>query len=519
MLFTAYCSLLTTMNRRRFLQLAGLVAGSAALAACDNVNPLGQPIARAREYAAGLPSPLTPLPVGEGDGFAVLSRLTFGPRVEERQRAAEIGLPAWLEEQLVPEQIEDDGLRVLLGRFDTLTMKPHELHAWSDKLFDEEDRTTVPDELRQATLLRQIYSRRQLYEVMVDFWTDHFNISVEKGDCFYLKTVDDRDVIRPHALGNFRDLLWASAHSPAMLVYLDQHVSDKTHPNENYAREIMELHTLGVEGGYSQQDVMELARCFTGWTVKEHWWRGEFTFDPAKHDAGPKTVLGMKLAPSGQAEAEAVIEKLATHPSTARFIAGKLAHRFLGANASPEIIQRAAQTFLQTNGDIRSVLRVIVLDGLSPSPSGRGGWGVRVKRPLHFITSALRQLSATTNSSLALHEYLARMGQRHFHWPTPDGYPDRDEAWLGNLQPRWQFALTLVNNEIDGTRLDLAGLLTTLNAHSPEEMAGQFALLLLGQSLPANERNALLAALKDAGDELPRVLVAGLLASPAFQWR
>lgn len=514
-----------SINRRRFFQLAGLVAGSAALAACDNVSPLGQPIARAREYAAGLPiSPLPPLgglPAGDGSGFAALSRLTFGPRVEERHRAAEIGLPAWLEEQLAPENIEDDGLRVLLGQFDTLNMQAHELHAWSDKLFDDEDRTTVPDELRRATLLRQIYSRRQLYEVMVDFWTDHFNISVDKGECFYLKTVDDRAVIRPHALGNFRDLLWASAHSPAMLVYLDQHVSDKTHPNENYAREIMELHTLGVEGGYSQQDVMELARCFTGWTVKEHFWRGEFMFDPDKHDTGPKTVLGMHIEPSGQAEAEAVIEKLATHPSTARFIAGKLARRFLGTGASPEIIQRGAQTFLQTKGDIRAVLRVIVLDGLLKLLVGEEGRGIegRFKRPVHFITSALRQLNATTNSSVALHEYLARMGQRHFHWPTPDGYPDRDEAWLSNLQPRWQFALTLAHNEIEGTWIDLDGLLTSLNAHTPEEMTDQMAVLLLGQPLPTTARKALLAALKDAGDELPRVLVAGLIASPAFQWR
>lgn len=513
------------MNRRRFFQLAGLVAGSAALAACDSTNPLGQPIARAREYAAGLPSTFSSFPLGDKpearEIFLALSRLTFGPRVEERQRAAEIGLPAWLEEQLAPEAIEDAGVRVLLGQFDTLTMRAHELHAWSDLLFDDEDRNTAPDELRRATLLRQIYSRRQLYEVMVDFWTDHFNISVEKGECFYLKTVDDREVIRPHALGNFRDLLWASAHSPAMLVYLDQHVSDKTHPNENYAREIMELHTLGVEGGYSQQDVMELARCFTGWTVKEHWWRGEFTFDPAKHDDGLKTVLGMELEPSGQAEAEAVIERLATHPSTARFIAGKLARRFLGENASPAIIHRAAQTFLQTNGDIRAVLRVIVLDGFPIGKEGQGVEGKIYKRPLHFITSALRQLSVTTNSSLALHEYLARMGQRHFHWPTPDGYPDRDEAWLGNLQPRWQFALALIHNEIDGTRVDLGGLLGALNAHTPEDITDQLAVLLLGQPLANTERAALLTTLKsaDAQAELPHILVAGLIASPAFQWR
>jgi len=161
---------------------------------------------------------------------------------------------------------------------------------------------------------------------------------------------------------------------------------------------------------------------------------------------------------------------------------------------------------------------VIVLEGLLKFPAGEK-IERRFKRPVHFITSALRQLNAATNSGLALHEYLARMGQRHFHWPTPDGYPDRDEAWLGNLQPRWQFALTLAHNEIEGTHLDLDGLLTALNAHTPEEITDGLAVLLLGQPLPTTERNALLNALKGADDELPRVLVAGLIASPAFQWR
>ncbi|MGQ0604792.1 MAG: DUF1800 domain-containing protein [Anaerolineales bacterium] len=497
------------MNRRHFLQLASLVAASSALQAC----------APAYRRIAGEPRPLTEWPDNDAATFAALNRLTFGPRADERQRAAEIGMPAWIEEQLAPNRLDDGSADFLLSGFRTLKMKATELHDWSDKLFDDVDWTTVPNELRRATLLRQVYSKRQLYEVMVEFWTDHFNISTAKGDCFYLKTVDDREVIRPHALGRFRDLLWASAHSPAMLVYLDQYVSDKTHPNENYAREVMELHTLGVEGGYSQSDVMELARCFTGWTMKEHWWRGEFMFNIDAHDTSPKTVLGMTIEPSGQAEAEHILDVLAVHPSTARFITHKLAQRFLGSQPPADIVQRATQTFTDTAGDIGAVLHVILLDGVTA-----GITQPKFKRPVNFITSALRQLNAATDSGAPLHEVLTRMGQAAFTWPTPDGFPDRTEVWQSNLLPRWKFALALAQNEVEGTEINFDEVLTTAGATTPQAMTDRLAGLLLGAPLPAPERDALLAALHNAGDaniadELPRVLTAGLLASPAFQWR
>lgn len=490
-----------TLSRREFLRLAGLVAAGVTAAACA---PVYNRLANDPPQPAGAPDTY----------FGALNRLTFGPRLSDRAHAAEIGLAAWIEEQLAPEAIDNSPADWRLQKFKTLDMDANELYEVGNKLFDDLDKTPVIDELRQATLIRQVYSPRQLNEVMVEFWSDHFNISLNKGDCWYLKTVDDREAIRPHALGKFRDLLWASAHSPAMLVYLDNQVNVKSHPNENYAREIMELHSLGVNGGYIQRDVMELARCFTGWTVKEHWWLGDFTFNADEHDDGVKEVLGLILQPGGQAEAEQVIELLATHPATAHFIAAKLARRFIADDPPADIVERAASTFLETDGDIKAILRVILLDGLIAYAQPK------FKRPVHFVASALRLLNAQTDSGGFIHETIARLGQSHFAWPTPDGYPDRSAPWQGNLMPRWQFAMALARNEIEGTQINGSELAAV---DSPFAIINQLSSLLLGQPLPAAQRDELLAALQSAGaptnEELPSIVAAGLMASPAFQWR
>jgi uncharacterized protein (DUF1800 family) len=423
---------------------------------------------------------------------------------------------------LAPDLIDDGPADWRLRNFDTLRMAASDLAERSSKLFDTVDRLSVPNELRQATLVRQVYSRRQLYEAMVEFWTDHFNISVDKGDCYFLKTVDDREVIRPHALGRFRDLLWASAHSPAMLVYLDNQANIKDAPNENYAREVMELHSLSVRGGYSQADVMELARAFTGWTVKQHFWRGQYTFDAHQHDAGVKTLLGLTLQPEGQREAERALEMLATQPATASFIAAKLARRFLGDDPPSAVVEQARLAFVQSDGDIKTVLRTILFDGLLGPVSAATP---KFKRPVNFIASALRQLNAETDAGPALRDYLAQMGQAHFAWPTPDGYPDRAGPWTGNLLPRWQFALALVADEIKGTRVRLAALARqtpALAEQTPAAIADDLSRLLLGRPLPAAGRDSLLRQLQAAGtaeSQLPAILLAGLLASPAFQWR
>lgn len=492
-----------TLSRRDFLKLGALVTASAALSSCAPVYS---------RIAGDLPAiPWTALNASD---FLALNRLTFGPRVDERARFMDIGLKNYIEEQLDFESINDLACDIRLSTFDTLKMDANELEGISNGLFDGYDRDSVPNELRQATLIRQLYSKRQLYEVMVEFWSDHFNIYIEKGNGFYLKTIDDREVIRKHAMGSFRDLVWASAHSAAMMIYLDNQSNEKSHPNENYARELMELHTLGVDGGYTQQDVMELARCLTGWNVKEHFWLGEFVFKEELHDTGVKHVLGLTVQPSGIQEAEQVIEMLVTHPGTAKFISTKLARRFIADEPPEALIEKAAQTFLNTKGDIKSVLRVILLDGLALARP-------KYKRPANYVLSALRMLNAETDA-VAPQDHLMRMGQSYFNWPTPDGYPDHGESWQGNLMPRWQFAFELIRGEMDGTKHNLNSLLELASTGILQEDIDSLACLLLGAPMDRIARDGLIDSVRTAGasdEETLQIVAAGLIASPAFQWR
>ena len=495
------------LSRRDFLKLISVVAGSAALSSCapvyENLARLDENIRFGVERVSA-------------KDFALVNRLSFGARAEGLTRVAEVGIHAWVQEQLEYMSVSDDGCNLRLRQFKTLDLSANDLFDLSDKIFDDQDRLTVPDELRQATLMRQTYSRRQLYERMVEFWSDHFNISTEKGDCFYLKTVDDREVIRPHSLGFFSDLLWASSHSPAMLFYLDNQSNLKDAPNENYAREIMELHSLGVDGGYTQQDVMELARCLTGWTMKEHFWRGDFHFDEDSHDAASKKVLGMKIPAGGVDEAERVIRDLGLRPSTAHFLGTKLCRRFIADEPPIELVNTVANRFTTTNGDIRAVMQTLLTEGISHIQP-------KFKRPADFIISALRLLDARTDGGAPLQKYLARMGQPYFTWPTPDGYPDTSAPWMSNLMPRWQFSAALVQNEIEDTEIDVEHLLEISGATDIETFTKWTSTLLLGAPLPDEDCQKMASALRSAGagDEIStaRVIIAGLLASPAFQWK
>jgi len=284
------------LTRRDCLKRGGLAAAALAVSGCA---PVGRPL----DLAGGLSQPAPPerwtgdagteptARRAEAAAWRTLNRAGFGPRPGDLQRVREIGLDAYLEEQLAPERVEESAaVAWRLWPLDTLQVD-------TDFRFDL-PKEQVQAELQQAAVIRAVYSRRQLQEVMVDFWTDHFNVSQLKGDSAFFKTADDDAVIRRHALGKFRDLLWASAHSPAMLYYLDNARSTKSALNENYGRELMELHTLGVNGGYTQQDVQEVARCFTGWSLQDEgtWWHGEFVYRPQEHDDGARRVLGVTLA-------------------------------------------------------------------------------------------------------------------------------------------------------------------------------------------------------------------------------
>ncbi len=479
-----------TLSRREFLRLAGLIAGGATVSAC---SPIYRQLSSAPGPVAGWP------PISTWD-FQVLSRLSYGPTEQDRSDITGLGWKSWVELQLDPESIDDQAVNWRLRSLDSLRSDPDTLADW--------DKEVLIAELQQAALLRRVYSRRQLYERMVEFWSDHFNISVWKGDCWFLKAIDDREVIRQHALGDFRELLWASAHSPAMLVYLDNQANESAAPNENYARELMELHTLGVDGGYSQSDVMELARCLTGWTVKRHFWQGQFTFNPDLHDQEPKQVLGRRVEPAGQQEAESILDELAFHPSTARHVATKLIRRFVSEAPSEQLVEDTAQTFLATNGSIRAVLEKLLLD--APTE-----WSAKVKRPNDFIAGGLRTLGADTDGSRPVQEYLGQMGQPAFGWPTPDGAPDRSDYWINNLLPRWRFALDLAQNQIGGTTLDLKRIATAAGG----EPFNRVSELLLGTRLDPELSTGLLEAIGSVGEQTQLQLsLAGLLASPGFQW-
>ena len=490
-----------TLPRRQVFKIAGLIAAGATIAGC---RPKGV-LTKGYPQAEGWPAAASETP------WRLLNRITFGPRPAERQRLAEIGPEAFIEEQLAPDLLSEMAFRprLSLRRLETLRL------AAAD-LFDIEE-PIAKQQLQQAALLRAVYSPRQLYEIMVDFWANHFNIDQNKKDCAWLKTVDDREVIRPHALGNFQDLLAASAHSPAMLFYLDNQENHAGNPNENYARELLELHTLGVDSGYTQTDIQELARCLTGWTIKAHFYRGHFTFDAEQHDDGPKKILGTPIPPGlKQAGGEKIIEMLANHSDTARFIATKLVRYFVADEPPPALVAPAAQTFLDTQGDIKAVLRTILLSPffLSASSSPKVRLHRKLKRPLEFVVSALRQLNAKTDGGPPLLAHLRQMGQPLFQWPTPDGFPDRASAWTGSLLMRWRFALALVSNEMPGTDIALSSLLKTTEAQSREDRLNHFAILLLGQPLP----NDVIKQLLQASDQ-DQTLLATLLSAPAFQWR
>lgn len=495
-------------SRRGFLAAAAALAltGGRAVEA-QSVRP-ATPRPGGRGLSAALARPAGPpdLSTQWTDPVArLVRRITLGITREELARAKQLGYSRYLEEQLRPARIDDRACSEFVARtYPMLAMTPEQLFRG--------DQGAAMTQLQEATLYRAAFSRRQLHERMVEFWTDHFNIW--RDAVGYLKVIDDRDVIRAHALGNFRNLLRASAHSAAMMDYLDQNRSSRRSPNQNYAREIMELHSVGVDGGYTQDDVAELSRVFTGWTISG---RGIFTYDASLHDFGAKTVMGQSFPATtpgpglaGKAEGERFIEFLAAHPNTARYLAKKLAKFFLQYDPGQAIIDAAAAAFTRSRGDIPSILRVILDQRvLMAAPA-------KYKRPFHFVVAATRSLAPAVTGVGLMRQQVDQMGQSLFAWETPDGYPDKLEFWSGLVMQRWNAATALSFANSAAFRVDPAGF----RGATAEATAETIIARIFGGEVPPGFRTRLTDYVRPAlaSDTRIREAVALALSSSQFQW-
>jgi uncharacterized protein (DUF1800 family) len=439
-----------------------------------------------------------------------LDRLGFGPRPGDVARVRAMGVDEWIALQLAPDRVDNGAAEALVASaFETYHADTRELVSLAqagqqairqrarqaaqqgdsasrremraDALRDDPQlreqlrrgRRVVGD-VQAVKLARAVASERQLEEVMTDFWENHFSVFAGKGVTRLYIPSYDREVIRPRALGNFRDLLGAVAKSPAMLFYLDQFQStvDSAHTplgkarlarmrrpagrarglNENYARELLELHTLGVDGGYTQRDVIEVARALTGWTMNPRQGSG-FVFRPEIHDADTKLVLGHRLAAGrGIEDGEEVLDIVARHPATARFIARKLAIRFVSDDPPPALVERAAATFRRTDGDIRETVRTIVT---SPEFFSRAAYRAKVKSPFELVASALRAIGARPDTTPRSAQLVGFLGAPIFGHQAPNGWPETGDAWInaGAILNRINFGLALAGGRLPGASI------------------------------------------------------------------
>jgi uncharacterized protein (DUF1800 family) len=560
-----------TSTCRRFAALASILAIA---------GPAGALPERAPSQTAVASAPAEP----ETRIVHAFNRLAYGPRPEDVERVRRIGLDAWIDQQLHPERIADEGIGARLAGLRTVGLSSGELmkgyevpraarreiakkKAEQGADSSEEDAgrmrreliqkyrgemagapREVVDQLQAAKVLRAVYSERQLDEVLVDFWMNHFNVFANKGQDRFLIGEYEREAIRPHAWGKFEDLLKATAESPAMLFYLDNWLSadpdaaaargrkgrgamrrrasgeamrdpDAPPPggqqrrrglNENYAREIMELHTLGVDGGYTQKDVTEVARCFTGWGIRGlRDQRPEFAFDARVHDRKDKVVLGHRIASGGKTEGDEVIHILSTQPATAHFVSLKLARRFVADEPPAALVDRAAQIFRNTDGDIRAVVTAIVKSPEFQAPESRSA---KVKTPLEFVVSAVRASGAQVDDARDLTRRIGQMGMPLYQQQPPTGYKDTAEAWVstGSLLARLNFALDLAGGRVRGV-----GPL----ALTPRADTGDITALLATRFVPSGLSESTRRTL-DAEAGLDPARMAGLiLGSPEFQRR
>jgi uncharacterized protein (DUF1800 family) len=478
----------------------------------------------------------------------VLNRLAFGARPGDYDRVRAMGVDAWIAQQLQPARIPDPIVEPLLAKLVGYTKSPDELRrdypppaqvqqqlrrqgtaqqmtaADSAALRRQlaEGRRVVAD-VQVARVARAVASERQLEEVLVDFWLNHFSVFSGKSaqERYYLAQYE-REVIRPRVLGNFREMLGAVAKSPAMLIYLDnfQSTADSGRPtlapvlqaarrgraaqqpqrqqrrglNENYARELLELHTLGVDGGYTQQDVVNVARAFTGWTIRPpQLGQGDgFLFAPLNHDAGTKTVLGVTLrAGRGQEDGEQVLDILAKHPSTARYIAHKLAVRLVSDEPPADVVDRAAATFTRTNGDLREVVRTIVT---SPEFFAADAYRAKVKTPFELVVSALRATGAPPDATPQTATLIATLGQPVFGRQTPDGWPETGDEWIntGAILNRINFGVAVAAGRVPGARPNTWPLAADLRSKPREQQVDAVIAAFLGGEASTETRTILI---------------------------
>jgi len=458
---------------------------------------------------------------------------------DERQKELRRLMPP-LNELLTPDQIRTanrgtpEEKLALLNAFDPAKRKQIlralPLQAFTDlpelrreAMAANQPQQFVNAEMVEHKLYRAIYSNRQLEEILVDFWMNHFNVFNGKGPERALLTSFERDAIRPHVFGRFEDMLLATARHPAMLFYLDNWQSqapreDLPAPagvrrpglNENYGRELMELHTLGVDGGYTQDDVIAVARAFTGWTIYDPQKFAEFQFNPAVHDRKEKIVLGHTIpAMGGEQAGLEVIEILAHHPSTARFISRKLAQRFVADDPPRALVDRMAATFMKTDGDLRAVLQTMFS---SPEFFSEGAWRGKLKSPLEMVVSAVRALNADVTDTFALAQRIADVGEPLYGKLEPTGYPNTGESWASTagVLGRINVAAALVNGQVPGVRVDLS----RLNFKNPATVARE----LLGVAASPSTLAAIEKGI-EGQEARPSTLAELIIGSPDFQRR
>ena len=475
------------LSRRKVLGIAGAGAAT-AIAGCGRIASGIRQFSEVQH---------TPLQKTDEPFVATLNRFAYGPSIDDVEDVRVKGQDAWFESQLLPGPDEPLPLQMMVSRLDTEHFSPWELR--------DLPAAAMIGQLQQKAVLMAVYSPWQLRERIVEFWTDHFSIYAQKGLASYRKPLDEKKVIRANALGSFPQMLKDSAHSTAMLVYLDQQNSTAAHPNENYARELLELHTLGVDGGYTQADVMEVARCLTGWSEERGFLKpkGKFSFEADLHDTGRKHVLG-DLIPSGgqQQDGDLVLDIVAHHSSTARHISRKLCRYFLGASA-PVAEARVMQAYVESKGDIKTMLRALYASakGAKLEP--------QVRRPFDYVVATLRATGADTDGGRALLDHLTKMGHARFQWPMPDGYPVKDDAWTGSMVGRWRFVSELLGKRIEGTYCDLNRL---SKLRQTSDMVD-----LVAFAPPGTDTHTVLRGL--AVGLVPMEQAALSLCSPEAQWK